>query len=367
MKVIYDLQAYTFGSYGGIVRMFNESISRFAAKDDFHALFYAPARLAGTPPAAPNIKMSAWRQLPGPLQPYALARALYKTADKLYWRLKGGDIFHPTFYPEHSDLFRLKSVVNVYDLTHEKIDKADDMPDHNKFKQIKRNALRQADRVICISEATRNDLYRFYDINPEIVRVVHLGYNPTFRIMDPDKVEQIIKPLLKNSEKPFFLYIGSRQAYKNFDCLLNAYTQWHLNNDISLLVIGGGVPPPNHAEMKNVTFLDQVNDDELCALYNKASFFAYPSLNEGFGIPMLEAMASNCPVCASDIPAFREVAGDTACYFDPYSFDSMISTFEKAMDQKNDAQLQHARRERITRFSWDQCAENIWHIYEELI
>ena len=185
--------------------------------------------------------------------------------------------------------------------------------------------------------------------------------------MDPDKVGQIIRPLLKNSEKPFFLYVGSRQAYKNFDRLLNAYTQWRFNKDISLVVIGGGLPPPNHTEMDNVTFLDQVNDNELCALYNKASFFAYPSLNEGFGIPMLEAMASNCPVCASDIPAFREVAGDTACYFDPYSTDSMISAFEKAMDQKNDTQLQRARQKCIARFSWDQCAENIWHIYEELI
>ncbi len=366
MKVIYDLQAYTFAPYGGIVAMFNESIARFSEKKNFNALLYAPARIAGQPPAAPNIRTSPWRALPGPLQPYRSARAIYKMADKLYWTLERGDIFHPTFYPEHSELFKLKSVVNVYDLTHEKIEKPDDMPDHTAFKQIKRNALQKASRIICISETTKNDLFQFYNINPDIVRVVHLACNPIFRIMDANSTDSIVKKLLGNSEKPFFLYIGSRQAYKNFDRLLEAYQQWPMNKDVSFVVIGGGMPSAGTGK-GDVRFIGYVDDAALCALYNKALFFAYPSLNEGFGIPLLEAMASNCPVCASDIPVFREIAGNAIHYFDPYSVDSIISTLDNTANEHKKQTLREARQNCIKQYSWDICAEKIWKIYEELV
>ena len=126
------------------------------------------------------------------------------------------------------------------------------------------------------------------------------------------------------------LYVGRRSHYKNFSTLLQAYSVWKHRNEITLAAVG---PPGSRVEEQQlaklgihdrVHYLTNVNDEELCLLYNEAIAFVYPSLYEGFGVPLLEAMASGCPIIASRIPATIEVAGECPVYFEATEVGSLL-------------------------------------------
>ena len=117
----------------------------------------------------------------------------------------------------------------------------------------------------------------------------------------------------------------------------------------------------------NVQYISFPSDEMLCTLYNRAECFVYPSLSEGFGIPLLEAIASGCPLCISDIPVFHEVAGDAATYFDPYSVHTIQEALDACLHSGRTAELEERQQKRLARFSWDRCAESMWNVYEELL
>ncbi len=373
MKVIYDLEAYSFGPHGGVARMFSELIARFNSREDFSALFYRPTRhISVTPPLGPRTRVAKLIGITPEQRKNPTTRRLYHAISAAYWLCHGSDIFHPTFYPEDAELLRRTSVINIYDLTHEKVPGADNMPNHEHFLALKRRAVDSADRIVCISEATRDDFLTHYKVDPELVRVVHLGHNPAFRIMDDDESAKLVASIRDDASKPFLLYIGARQRYKNFHRLLQAYQGWSECKNVDLVAVGGDptamdsafhdlAPGPGH-----VQYVKFPSDDVLCALYNRAHSLVYPSLSEGFGIPLLEAMASGCPLSVSDIPVFHEVAGDTASYFDPTSVEAMRAGLDTALHARQDAAKQGRLQERLGRFSWDRCAEAMWKIYEEL-
>jgi len=352
--------------------MLDEVLARLDQRDDFAALLYKPSRILAQAPKGRNIDMCMWRGLPGALREHALPRKIYHGLSELYWRCHQADIFHPTFYPLDTELFRLKTVVNIYDLIHEKIPHADDMPNHQQFLALKKRAVEKADRLICISESTRSDLQQYYDVDTERTRVVHLACNKEFRVMPSEQSTRLAGEVSSALDRPFVLYVGSRQRYKNFHRLLQAYQGWTANRDVDLVVVGGPKKSTDAATHDlatgkgTVRYLSFPGDETLCALYNRARFFVYPSLAEGFGIPLLESMASGCPVCVSDIPPFREVAGDAAIYFDPHSVDAMRVAFDRALAARNSEEIQTRHQLCLSHYSWDKCAEKIWDIYSEL-
>ena len=374
MKVIYDMQAYSFGPHGGIVRIFDEIIARLGGKPGFRACLFAAGRTAAPLPLGPHIRRSPWRGLPRGLSGSDTPISkIYHTLERLYWRTEGGHIFHPTFYPNRPALFRLPTVVTVYDLIHEQLDAPDDMPDHSAYLRLKKNAIQQAARILCISEATRQDLLKYYDVDPGIARTVHPACDPLFGHMPQEELDHVATAVLPDPATPFILYVGSRQRYKNFHRFLAAYRQWRENHNVRVVVVGkkrhsgDATVEDLTGSGGNITFLPNVTDRELCALYSRALFFCYPSLCEGFGIPLLEAMASNCALCISDIPVFHEVAGQAAHYFDPYSIESMLAAFDKCLADRENPQHDATRKEQLARFSWDRCAEQVWQLYEEVV
>ena len=122
-------------------------------------------------------------------------------------------------------------------------------------------------------------------------------------------------------------------------------------------------------ELPNVRFLGRVSDENLRQLYNQAVCFIFPSIYEGFGLPLLEAMTCGCPVLASDIPVFREVCGDAAIYFDPYDETSIRDSIERflKMDDNGKKRLQVLGYENAQRFSWEKSAQHIISIIQEKI
>ena len=173
-------------------------------------------------------------------------------------------------------------------------------------------------------------------------------------------------------EEPYLLYVGTRGHHKNFRLLLEAYSRWDRRSEVSLVVVGA---PWSHEEMLHVEttgisdrvyLLSDINDERLCWLYNRAAAFVHPSLYEGFGIPLLEAMACGCPIIASRIPSTIEVARDCPIYFEPTESEDLIAAFDTGVAEGRDSARVHLGLELAERFSWDATARQTLGVYRAL-
>jgi len=204
------------------------------------------------------------------------------------------------------------------------------------------------------------NLVWFYKIPEAKTKTVYLGYSTAFRQMPS---------LAAQKEKPFLLYVGMRVHYKNFSNLIKAYAKWKRKHEINLVVVG---KPWSDEEIKsihglgleeNVQIKMNITDAELCKLYNDAVALVYPSLYEGFGIPLLEASACACPIIASRIPSTQEIIGSMAVYFDPLDIESMLDALEKSFNLRHDPKyIQIARN-----YSWDRAAKETFGLYQDLL
>lgn len=258
-------------------------------------------------------------------------------------------------------------VVTVLDMIYELFPSLFNRIGDERFKKQKRRCVLSADAVICISETTRRDLLRFHGIDSDKVWVVPLGYSNTFKRL---------QSLAGRTEFPvsgsFLLYVGDRAHYKNFNLLIKAYSLWQHRREVNLVVVGSEWSPDEIKSLKGlgiydrVHLLDKMDDEALCYLYNTAVAFVYPSLYEGFGIPLLEAMACGCPVVASRIPSTIEVAGDSPVYFDPREIEDLVLALDKVMLEGRDSQRSLAGLERAKGFSWERTAEQTLEVYRRL-
>ena len=175
--------------------------------------------------------------------------------------------------------------------------------------------------------------------------------------------------------KKYILFVGLRGAYKNFDRFMVSISKT-LNNEKNLFVICAGGGKFNAQELKNFSRLNiaeqvkqcSVDDGMLANLYGNAKLFVFPSLYEGFGIPILESFACQCPLVCSDTSSFPEVAGDAAYYFNPYSERSIRGAVEEIL---NNDELQNELKQkglkRLEQFSWKQTAIKTKKIYENVM
>jgi glycosyltransferase involved in cell wall biosynthesis len=374
MKVLYDLQAYSFSPHGGVVRIFDEIFSRLARKESYSALLLKTAPMQRTPPLAPNVQFTNCPEAPPWFRNRRWAAPYFRSAAKRYWKRQQIDLFHPTFYPPDDRFPDIPTVITIHDLLHELVPGADDVPDRNALLHAKRRMIERAAAIICVSRATRDDLLAYYSgIKPERLFVVHNGHNEHFHRMDRQESSSLLNTVVQDSVRPFILYVGSRQKYKNFDRMVQAYGNWKRRGEVDLLVVGRKASEEelafvnSHVHGGNVRFAGHVDDPTLCALYNSCAFFVYPSLKEGFGIPLLEAMCSFCPLCISDIPPFREVAESRPVYFNPLSVEDMTRAFDVCLEQghRPDKLAESARHAK--EFTWAANVEAVWNIYRKIV
>lgn len=215
-------------------------------------------------------------------------------------------------------------------------------------------AARRAQHVICVSEATRADVVRFLGVPAEQTSVVYNGYT----------IPQSIPP---RTPKRIVLYVASaHSAHKNIARLLEAFARSTLCSTHELRIVGtphrrttplliARATQPDLAG--RVLFLDRLTDDELEAEYASAEMMSYPSLCEGFGLPLLEAMARAIPICAAQGSAVSEIAGDAALYFDPYDTLSIQEALEKlSRESALRSRLIERGLKRVKEFSWEKSA-----------
>ncbi len=364
MRVLYDHQIFAMQRFGGISRYFVELMKRIACYADIEVEVLAPLHVNqylhrmdsvwGYGNRMPKVPYSArlFRNINAPVV-YALQR------------LRRPDVVHETYYfPVKLARRKTPTVVTVFDMIHERYPQYFSKLDptaRNKARAVKR-----ASHVICISESTRRDLLDRLAVDPARVSVVHLG-----TAMEPVTASSAAKTPVR----PFLLFVGQRRGYKNFANLLQAYASSRsLRREYGLVCFGGGGfdSAERDAIGRYGLGLDRVvqisgDDAGLAALYSSATALIYPSLYEGFGIPIVEAMSMGCPVACSDTSSMPEVAGDAVMYFDPLDAGSIAAAMEKLLgSDETRNELIVRGREHAKQFSWERCAGQTCEIYRGL-
>jgi glycosyltransferase involved in cell wall biosynthesis len=282
------------------------------------------------------------------------------------------DVVHNTYYFPSKPPKGASGIVTIYDMIHEKY------PEYfaasRLIARFKASSVAAADHVICISESTRRDVLAAYDIPEELVSVTHLGFDPLGSLLT-DESSSDFKVRALGVDAPYLLYVGSRASYKNFQGLLDAYAaSARIRTNFFLLCFGGGeFTEAERAAISRAGVEGRVrnlggSDRVLAACYAHASLFACPSIYEGFGIPVLEAMSLDCPVVCSNSSSLPEVVGDAARLFDPFDRDSIRNELEAVLDSPTVATtLRERGRIRRQLFSWQSCAEKTVSIYRRVL
>lgn len=313
-----------------------------------------------------------YRRVPVPsrLMYQAWARLKRPWADML---LGGLDVFHAVNYVL-PPLKHARGVLSIHDLGFLRNPEWFSPKVMKPFaRAIREDALR-ADAVIAVSGATRDDIVSLLGIPHEKIRVIHEAADDTFKPVPRDIAGRQVRDAL-GVTGPYLLFVSTVEARKNVTGLLTAFSRADLPHQ---LVVAGGagwrsVEVFELAEKlglnDRVVFTGYLRDRSLLpALYSAADAFVFPSWHEGFGLPVLEAMACGCPVIASNASSLPEIGGDAAMYVSPENTDELARKMELVT---GDAALNNTLRERgITRaagFSWRACAEETRDCYRSLV
>jgi glycosyltransferase involved in cell wall biosynthesis len=337
-----------------------------------YCLFVAGAGKVAQPALpAPNF---SWR--PTRLTERWLARLWYRLHLPLWIETWTGplDLFHaPDFVlpPVRPDT---RTIVTIHDLSFVREPETvmpGMLPHLHKWVP---HSVRRADHVIAVSEATRQDLIKLYQTPPEKISVLYHGVTPNFEpVTDPAKLAAV-RQKYGLGERPFVLSVGTIQPRKNYQRLIQALAK--LNSPVALVIIGSKgwkyedifneVARLDLAE--RVHFLGFVADADLAALYSAATLFVYPSLYEGFGLPVLEAMACGTPVVASNQSALPEVVGEAGLLVNPRDVEAMAAAIARLLTEPDLHRcLAEAGRARAANFTWANMALKLLDLYQKIV
>ena len=351
-----------------------ESLTRALVRTDpdRYALFYNRERgvaplegLDHLPSRSVALGYKPWRMLVWLGQ---LARVGF---DRL---LPGAELFHAT---EHLllPLRSIPTVLTVHDLIFRHL------PAHHK--PLNRWYLnlalplfcRRATHIIAISECTRGDLVAAYGVPPEKVSVIHEAADPSFRPQPPDLVETA--RVRYGLPQRYLLFVGTIEPRKNLTRLLSAFEAVRaegLSDGLAIVGRRGWLYEDFFAQLErspareSVVFPGYVPDEDLPVIYAGAQALVFPSLYEGFGLPVLEAMACGTPVAASNASSIPEIGGDAALYFAPQDEEAMTATVRRILVAPDlAADLRRRGPARAARYSWERAARETRAVYERVL
>ncbi len=259
-----------------------------------------------------------------------------------------------------------RTLVTVHDLSYVRVPEC--FPDvlKNYLNRAVPRAIRRADMILADAASTQRDLEDVYHIAPNKVRVLYSGVGPRFCADIPEREQARVREKYHLRE-PYLLSVGTIQPRKNYARLIQAFAQLPITN-CQLLIVGGKgwmfeeiFQTVERLNLQDrVVFPQFAADEDLPALYAMATLFVYPSLYEGFGLPVAEAMACGAPVVCSNASSIPEVAGNAALYFDPHNVSGMTDTIARAlMDESLRRDLRLKGFAQVKRFSWEQAAKEL--------
>jgi glycosyltransferase involved in cell wall biosynthesis len=372
MHICLDISA-ALGQDAGIGRYARELALALHALPDhpeltlFHnrqSMHRMPAALATLPRINVPLGNRSWRAflLSGTTLP-----APYRTA------IEQTDLFHGT--DALAPYLKTPTVITIHDLS------TTLFPEHHTrmhrlFAHISLPRMaRRASAIIADSESTRHDVITHLHIEPSRVHAIHLAVNHIrFYPRDPVEARSKIAQAL-NITTPYILAVGTLEPRKNLITLLKAYAQ--LPADAPMLVLAGAhgwVDSPLFAAVQRlglkqrVHFTGHVADELLPSLYSAAQVFVYPSLYEGFGLPVLEALACGTPVITSNTSSLPEVAGDAAILVDPNNPDQLTDQIKRLLSNQNlRAELSTRGPARAQQFTWQRTAQLTVDVYRQVL
>jgi glycosyltransferase involved in cell wall biosynthesis len=280
--------------------------------------------------------------------------------------LEGYHIWHATY--QNTDYLpvrnkKIKVVLSIHDLNF-LYEKKQDWKKKKYLRHLQHN-IDRADALICISEYCKNDVLQYCNIKNKPLTVIHNGTNA------------LKKPLLNNTSykpsKPFLFSIGTVNRKKNFHTLLPLL---HQNNNMELL-IAGRWDDNEYLEfmhrsaiemnvVENVRMLGQISESEKAWYFQNCYAFTFPSLAEGFGLPVAEAMSAGKPLFLSDKTALPEIGRNVAFYFSDFNAARMQQVFLTGMDEYNNCNMQDTIKKHGTQFCWKKAAEEYLEVYRSL-
>lgn len=369
MRILYDHQAFSLQTHGGITRVFSELVRYLNAQStattdvllglssttaNFRKVISPPGRVIhlGTSPFSPGLLNYAVND--------AISSLIGPTLGKY-------QVYHSTYYRFLPAIRAKYRVATHHDCGPEMFPQM-----YRNSRQIfrcKRELFRRADLIICVSEASRADLLRFYDVKPEKAVVVHNGISPMVR---HPHGEMELHALLDGE---FLLYVGSRSQYKNFDGLLRAFADSPIKRDYKLLVLGGGPPHRGHLKLVEelrlagrVVFVPYASAALLAEAYSSAALLIYPSLYEGFGMPPLEAASLGCVSLVAANPATLEICRDAAFFFSPTDRQDLSAMLQVALGDTlgREDRVRVAKR-LLDLYTWGECGRKTLDLYRRLL
>ena len=265
---------------------------------------------------------------------------------------------------------RAPAVVSVMDLSYIHFPETFKKNDLYQLTKWTKYSVRKAKKVITISQSSKDDIIKYYKIPEKKVKVVHLG----LKEISMEKASKDLKEF--GITKKFILFVGTLQPRKNIARLIEAFAQLpkDLRDDHQLVIIGkkGWLyeeileSPVKFDVEKDVVFLDYVTDEDLPMFYRNAQVYVLPSLYEGFGLPILEAMRYGCPVAASNTSSLPEAGGDSAIYFDPEDANDISRTIQKILTDKIlSEKMIEKGKVHYKKFTWEKAAQEVLSVVEE--
>jgi alpha-1,3-rhamnosyl/mannosyltransferase len=334
-------------------------------------------------------KSEQWHDLPALAEKYPQIVRLHTTevapiSVAEQWRLFGlaraGNfkVWHAPYYIRPY-LLPVPSVLTAYDVTSARLPAL--LPSKKArlvFSITTRLAFLTSRKLIAISQASKKDIVELYRVRPEKIEVVPLGFAPHFRPVTLD-IQAILRAEL-GLPNTYALYVGINKPHKNLMCLLDAFQQFKARTNSPLVLLIAGKEDPRYTaalhqharelgllESGGVRFWGEVGEDDLPKLYAAAEFLIMPSLYEGFGLPVLEALASGCPVAAADNSSLPEVVGSAGLLFEATDTTAMSRAIERlATEPALRAELREKGLHQASLFSWERAANATLTIYRHV-
>lgn len=294
-----------------------------------------------------------------------LARALYRdNPDALFLPIQALPVVRPR---------RMTTVAVVHDLEFLHFPRTYTVRNRLLLHVFTKQAVRQATKLIAVSQYTKDDIVRTYRRNPSDISVVHHGVDERFLRAGSEHEESTIRARY-GVTAPYILFVGALQPRKNIVGLLGAFEDvLRAAPDYHLVLVSGGAWKEGHIIREiqrsridqRVHVLRRIAHDDLRAFYRGAACFILPSFSEGFGMPVLEAMATGIPVVASRTSSLPEIGGDAVEYVDPKAVRDIARGITAVLsDPRRRQQLIEKGRRRASQFSWDRAAQETAGVIE---
>lgn len=369
MKILFDHQIFSMQKYGGASKYFSELLKNIPSEQWSSSLLFSENEYIKGMPEFSHVFSFTKQNLKGK---YYLMDIMNRpfSSSKIIWG--HFDILHQThftaYYPT-SILKKKKLVMTMHDMNHTKfrhLYPKSKIYDADRIQEDQKTLINKSDAIIAVSNSTKNDMINLWNIDADKIKVIYHGIEINPRV----KEDSFDLPI----SNPYILYVGARSGFKNFSLFLKAFMQI-ANKYPELNIVCTGMPFTKEEliqfeqlRIREKVHLFSVSEQGMAYLYRKAEFFIYPSLSEGFGMPILEAMSCDCPVVLSNSSCFPEVAGNAGIYFDPEDADDIAFQMDKIL---NDTQLRLKisllAQQRVKEFSWKKTAKEHLDLYTYLI